>query len=118
MLIENFEAFVKLGCLKEEQAFMQPVHISVRIAFSNVIPAEQSDRLEDAVNYVSICEKLNSTATQKKYHMIEHLSFECLKAVLPLLVNFSGEIQVTVKKIRVPVAQLQGGVSWTCQTPF
>ena len=118
MLIENFEAFVKLGCSKEEQAFTQPVHISVRISFSNEIAGEKTDQLHDAVDYVLICEKLNTTATKKNYQLIEHLSYECLQSLLLLLNKFSGTAQVTVKKIRVPVAQLQGGASWTCQTQF
>lgn len=118
MYIQNFEAYVKLGCSPEEQAFTQPVHISVRIIFSTEIAGENSDQLSDAVDYVTICEKINATATLKKYHLIEHLAYECLIAILPILKEFSGEVFVTVKKTRVPVAQLQGGVSWTCQTQF
>lgn len=118
MLIENFEAFVKLGCSKEEQVFTQPVHISVKISFSTEIAGEITDQLSHAVDYVAICEKINSTALNKSYHLIEHLSYECLQAVLPLLKKFSGEVLVTVKKIRVPVAQLQGGASWTCRKQF
>ena len=82
MKIENFEAYVSLGCSKEEQSFTQPVHISVYIIFSTKISAEQTDQLVDAIDYVQICEKLNSAATKKSYHLIEHLSFECLTCPL------------------------------------
>lgn len=118
MLVENFEAFVSLGCSQEEQSSPQPVHISVILTFSIKVKAEQTDQLQDAIDYVLICEKLNQTAIKKSYHLIEHMAFECMESLRPLLLKFSGSLQVTVKKLRAPVTQLQGGVSWTCQTQF
>ena len=118
MFVENFEAYVSLGCSKEEQAFFQPVHISVKISFEKQVRGELTDQLPDAIDYVAICEKLNQTATAQSFQLIEHLAFQSMQAVKPLLKNFSGTLKVTVKKIRVPVKQLQGGVQWTCQTQF
>lgn len=118
MFVENFEAYVSLGCSKEEQSFPQPVHISVRLLFSKTIAGEQTDQLQDAIDYVAICDVLNRTATQKSYQLIESMAFECMEALTPLLNHYSGQLNVTVKKLRVPVKQLQGGVSWTCQKLF
>ncbi len=118
MFVDNFEALVRLGCSKEEQSLNQPVHISVKILFAKKVSAEQTDQLEDAIDYVAICEKINQTATSKSYHLIEHMAFACMESLRPLLVHFSGSLSVTVQKIRVPVKQLQGGVHWTCHTQF
>lgn len=118
MFVENYEAFVSLGCSKEEQSFFQPVHLSVKIIFVKKVLGEQTDQLHEAVDYVSICEKLNLAATGKSFHLIEHMAYECMQSVKPLLKNYSGTLKVSVKKIRVPVKQLQGGVRWTCQTQF
>lgn len=115
--INNFEVRVNLGCSTEEQADLQPVLFSIVITFNHEIQAERTDRLEDSINYVGLVEVIKKIAQQKPYNMIEHLCFNVTHALKNYIDGkFSGHLNVEVTKIEVPIENLRGGTSWSCQT--
>lgn len=117
MSIEEYEVWVNLGCSKEEQSFLQPVHFDVQLFFNSIVEAQKTDQLSDSIDYVELTELIQTVAVKKSYAMIEHLCY----SVFEVLKNkykgkFQAELVVKAKKLRPPVKNLQGGVSWTCQS--
>lgn len=117
MKINTYEAWVRLGCLPDEQAYVQPVHFDVEIVFDQAVAAEQTDQINDAVDYVRLTEIIHQTATAKPYHLVEHMCSQVMNKLIVYLFDkrIKGHIKVSLTKLRVPVAHLQAGVTWTCQ---
>lgn len=117
MKINKYEAWVRLGCLPDEQAYVQPVHFDVEIEFNHAVAAEQTDQINDAVDYVRLTEIIQQTATVKPYHLIEHMCAQVMNKLIVYLSDkkIKGRLKVSLTKLRVPVAHLQAGVTWTCQ---
>lgn len=115
--INQFEVWVHLGCSAEEQKHTQPVHFTLEIKFLKNLPGSQTDLLVDAVDYVELTESMKSVALAKHYRLIEHLNQEVFNALINVLKKkkFTAEIELTIKKIRVPVENLTNGVEFTCQ---
>lgn len=120
--IQDYQVYVSLGCSADEQALLQPVLLTCEISFSEEQNFESSDQLEDAIDYVQVCETLKKSARSKPYHLIEHLGSTALKEVIQYLKSSHSNLHGTVKlksvKLRPPVENLLGGVSWTCQSRF
>ncbi len=117
MKIKNFEVWVSLGCSPSEQAQLQPVLFNVDILFKSKVLAEDSDRLEDSINYVELTDSIKAEAEKKPYNMIEHLGLNVAKAMQQKLSGrYTGAIlSVHTLKLRAPVKNLQGGVEWLCR---
>ncbi len=118
MHIKDFEVWVNLGCSTEEQKFTQPVHISLELNFKKNIQGTETDLLSDAVDYVMLTQIMKTRATQKPFHLIEHLCYEILLKITDHLKKQSieGDLRLDVKKIRVPVENLRNGVVFSCET--
>ena len=117
MCVQDFEVWVHLGCSQEEQEYSQPVHYNLEIIFDNQVLGCQTDKLEDAVDYVKIAKILKDISTEKKYHLIEHLNHANLMGLIEYLKskNVKGDIKLSVKKIKVPVENLRSGVVFLCE---
>ena len=115
--INKFEVWVHLGCSHEERKHTQPVHFSLEIKFLKNLAGSQTDQLMDAVDYVELTECMKTVALVKPYHLIEHLNQEIFNALIFILKkkNIAAEIQLTIKKNRVPLENLIDGVEFTCQ---
>lgn len=118
MLIQDFEVWVNLGCSTEEQQHTQPVHFNLEINFENPVLGCQTDKLEDAIDYVKVTSILKMISTEKPFHLIEHLNHRAFSGVVEYLKskNLKAEIKLSVKKIRVPVDNLRNGVVFECET--
>ena len=116
--VEDFEVWVSLGCLPDEQAYKQPVHVTLNLEYSDLVKAAASDELQDATDYVRLTKIISTAAGAKSYKLIEHMNDSILNALLHELKAhyFKGKIQLSVKKIRVPVENLRSGVVFTCET--
>lgn len=117
MKVQDYEVWVHLGCLSDEQTHAQPVHVTIDIEFEQNLFGSENDRLEDAVDYVALTEVVKIQAQKKKYHLIEHLCSEISKNIFNKLQNqkIKGLLVVQVKKIRVPVENLRNGVIYKCE---
>lgn len=115
--IKDFEVWVHLGCAVEEQKHSQPVEFTLNIEFSKNLKGYQTDSLHDAVDYVRLTEIMKSVASKKNYKLIEHLNHEVFVALIADIKtkDVSGEIALTIRKVRVPVENLRSGVEFTCQ---
>jgi|GEM_PF-6215454 len=127
--IQDFEVWVHLGCDAEEQKYLQPVHynfeISYETSYESPLLACQTDKLNDAIDYVKITSILKKISLEKKYNLIEHLNQQVFNGVLRYLMenlaeqiklkNLQAEIKLTVKKIRVPIENLRNGVVFSCE---
>jgi dihydroneopterin aldolase len=117
MNIHSYDVWVRLGCTVEEQSFIQQVRFDIEISFAGPVIAEQTDALIDAVDYVKLTGVINEVALRKNYALIEHLCFSVFDEIkVKLLRDKKGQFKVSCLKLRPPVKQLQGGVSWTCQS--
>ena len=115
--INKFEVWVHLGCSIEERKHTQPVHFSLEIKFLKNLSGGETDQLMDAIDYVELAESIKTVALVKPYHLIEHLNQEVFNALIFVLKkkNIAAEIQLTIKKNRVPLENLIDGVEFTCQ---
>lgn len=116
MKIKNYEAWVSLGCSKEEQSLTQPVVFNVQITFDQSVVAEVSDKLTDSLDYVALTDVIRATAESKSYSMIEHLCFNVTTALKQKINHkYQGTLVVAAQKVRAPVKNLHDGVEWTCK---
>lgn len=115
--MNSYEVWVHLGCSEEEQAYVQPVEFTIKIDFLKPVLGCETDQLNDSIDYVEMTEKIKKISTSKKFQLIEHLNFEVFKSLYQMLVEkkTKGALEVTIKKIRVPVAHLNQGVEFTCR---
>ena len=115
--INDFEVWVHLGCLAEEQKHAQPVHFSFEINYSTNLLGSQTDQIEHATDYVHLIDIMKSQAQKKYYKLIEHLNHEVFSELVQHLqkCKILAEIKLTVRKLRVPVENLRNGVEFSCQ---
>jgi 7,8-dihydroneopterin aldolase/epimerase/oxygenase len=117
MLIQDYEVWVNLGCSAEEQKHTQPVHFNLEINFDKPVLGCTSDHLNDAIDYVKVTSILKVISTEKPFHLIEHLNHQAFSGVIEYLKtkDLKGEVRLSVKKIRVPVENLNNGVVFSCE---
>lgn len=118
MKIQDFEVWVHLGCTEEEKKFAQPVHFNLKINFENAVLGCQTDKLEDALDYVKLTTIIKMISTEKSFNLVEHLNYQAFAGVTEYLKskNIKAEVKLSVKKIRVPVENLRNGVVFSCET--
>lgn len=115
--INNFEVWVNLGCSAQEQANLQPVSFTLEIKFLKNLSGCHTDKLTEAIDYVSLTQIIKNTATVKAHHLIEHMN----QCVFDQLIHsfkqqqIFAEVILTIRKMRVPVENLKDGVEFTCQ---
>lgn len=115
--INKYEVWVHLGCSDEERKHTQPVHFSLEIKFLKNLAGSQTDQLIDAIDYAELTEIMKTTAMIRPHNLIEHLNQEVFNALVIVLKkkNIAAEIQLTIKKNRVPIENLIDGVEFICQ---
>jgi len=117
MKIKNYEAWVSLGCSKEEQSLTQPVLFNIEISFTSKVLAETTDQLQDSLDYVALTDTIKAAAEKKSYHMVEHLGLSVAEALKNKINGqYSGStLIVRTHKLRAPVKNLHDGVEWSCK---
>lgn len=114
--IKDYEVEVCLGCSDEERKNPQKVLFNIEISFNQRMIAEETDRLQDSIDYVHLTEIVKDISAQKSYHMIEHL---CSSVAAGIKNNLKGQYQgdlcIQLHKIQVPIENLHGGVQWSCK---
>ncbi len=124
LTVRDYQVYVSLGCTPEEQTITQPVLFTCEIIFSAAedLSFEKTDQLQDAIDYVEVCQALKRAATRKSHQLIERLGRNGLNEIVEVLKrknsNLNGVVKLTSVKVRPPVESLLGGVSWTCHAYF
>lgn len=77
----------------------------------------QTDRIDDALDYVQLTALIKSEAQKKHYHLIEHMNHEVFEALLKYLRSRSlkADLRLSLHKVRVPIESLKNGVVFTCE---
>lgn len=114
--LKDYGLQVHLGCTADERANPQPVKVSVDVGFRERPLGEKSDQLSDSVCYAQICEELNATTEGKEFNLVEKLAMDFLTQ---LRGQFPGHlVRLSVHKLKPPIANLNGGVVYTCGDHF
>ena len=111
--VVGLEVWAHHGVYEHERRDGQPFLFDVRLIGSGA--SEQSDRLEDAIDYGAVCDRVVELAGGGPYNLLERLA-----AVIAddLLERFPAErVQVTVHKPQAPVGHPFGDVRVTVTRP-
>src|SRR5688500_12209968 len=96
---------VRLGCSPDERSKPQEVKVSVRLEFSELPPACNTDHLDGTVCYGKLCERMRKIATTREFQTIEFLCSELAKAISPI-VGTRAKGTLSVHKVKPPVDDL------------
>src|SRR5262245_19947077 len=102
---------VHLGCGADERAAPQPVDLDVSIRWAKPPAACASDDLGDTVCYADLIEAARARVAGHEFKLVEHLA-QILYDTRRPLVPRDAELWLRVTKLRPPVANLSGGVSF------
>ena len=106
---------VYIGRTKKERDKAQDIAFHITIGFTKALKDEETDKMENSVCYSKVCEQIKQLTLKNKFSLIEKLAFETLITVKKLLSSQKKtRVRVCVHKIHPPVANLEGGVSYTC----
>jgi dihydroneopterin aldolase len=116
--IQDYEVSVNLGCSDKEQKYLQHVRFTLEIQYLKNVKGALTDNLHEATDYSALTEIIKKIAKQKKYHLIEHLNYQVFEALLAFLrgQNVSGQIELSIHKINVPIENLKNGAVFSCST--
>ncbi len=118
--LSKYEVWVSLGCSLEEQKNIQPVHFDIEIYFNMTVKGAYTDSIDEAVDYVLLTQEIKKISESQSFNLIENLTYLVHQKLLKILnqKGYQGQLKVTGKKLRPPVQNLQGGVSFSCQSSF
>lgn len=116
--INSYEVWMSLGVTKDEQTNLQPVHFDISLQFEKPVKGSASDNLDDAINYADLVYHVKKVATTRPFNLIENVCFITHQHLTEYVKThgFTGELTTEATKVRAPVASLQGGVKFTCQS--
>jgi FolB domain-containing protein len=114
--INDLRLWVHLGYSKQERYNPQCVSFDISITFFESLGAVFNDKLENGVCYKGIVDKVEETALEKDYDLIEHLSgsvYSVIKKHLEAKGYLKTFVSVKVTKTSPPVQNIHGGASFT-----
>lgn len=102
---------VRLGCGGDERAQPQAVDLDLAVRFAEPPAACESDKLEDTVCYGELVELARAFVRGREFRLLERLARDLFAELRPL-VPPGAELWLRVTKLRPPIAELSGGVSF------
>ena len=108
ILLNGMEFFAYHGCFAEEQIIGTRFIVDLEFTYDTA-PAEQSDRLTDAVNYQEVY-RIVGLEMEKKSYLIEHVARRILDAVKAAFPGI-GHAVIRISKLNPPVG---GKVAQVC----
>lgn len=100
--LRGLRLLVTVGVLDHERTGPQPVEVDLDVA-CDLAAAAASDDLADTVDYGTLCDAVAAVAGARPYLLLEALAGAIADVVLGTD-GVSG-VEVTVRKLRPPVAQ-------------
>ncbi len=98
--IEGMEFFAYHGCFKEEQIIGTKFNVDLFLKTDTTI-AEQSDNLNDTVNYLAVYQSVKDEM-QTKSKLLEHVGRRILNRIkndFPMVVS----VRIKIKKLNPPL---------------
>ena len=110
--LNGMEFFAYHGCFKEEQLIGTKFTVDLLVE-ADTKAAEQSDHLQDTLNYVSLYNSVK-TEMEQKSHLLEHVAGRIINSVtsrFPLITS----VELTISKLNPPVGGKAKQVSYTTE---
>ena len=105
IIITEIEFIGHCGITEEERRVGQRISADLQITL-DLSKAAVSDRLEDTVDYVSLCDKVVSIGRGESYHLLETLAERVAREILH---GFKvSEVTVRLRKCPAPVEAIKG----------
>ena len=103
--IKDIEFIGHCGITEEERIVGQRISADIEVTL-DLSKATVSDRLEDTVDYVSLCDKVVSIGRGESYHLLETLAERVAREILH---GFKvSEVTVRLRKCPAPVEAIKG----------
>ena len=110
LFIRHLELRVHLGWPDIERQHEQIVFLDVDIHFSEPPNACKTDHLDDTLCYASLIDSIREKISVKKFHLIEHLTYDIYQSIKPLMPHRS-KVSVCITK-HPDIKGLEGGVQF------
>lgn len=109
--LNDMEFYAYHGCFKEETLVGNYFRIDITIETDTTI-SEQTDNIEDALNYVSVYEAVaKEMAIPSK--LLENVARRCIDAIYKAFPTQIEELEITIAKKNPPLGIKMGSVSVT-----
>jgi len=105
LIIKEIELIGHCGITEEERISGQRLSVDIEL-FADITSAANSDRLQDSIDYVGVCNLIVSIGSEGKFNLLETLAERMAQEVLGKY-NVS-EILIRLRKPSVPVAPVKG----------
>ena len=105
LIIKGIEFTGHCGITEEEMASGQRLSADIEVTL-DISKATASDRLEDTVNYVDICDKVLAIGRLEKYNLLETLA-ERIAAEILKSYNVT-DVVIRLRKCSVPIEAIHG----------
>ncbi len=102
ILINDLRLLTVIGALPHERECAQPVSIDLSIGV-DLHEAGRSDELAATVNYGAVCDRVSELVRESKDVLLERLAAKVADLVLEF--DLVAEVEVTLTKLRPPIAQ-------------
>lgn len=110
--LENMRFYAYHGCFKEEAETGTEFQVDLHI-LTDTSKAEQSDNLEDTVNYQTLYELVKRNMKIRS-HLLEHVTHRILKELHESFPQIE-EAELTMSKLHPPIGGQVGSVSVTME---
>ena len=97
MTLKSISLDVYLGVYANEQLTAKNIDVDISLRFLEMPGGCISDKIADVICYEMINNVLKTTVKKKRYHLIEHLTLELIRAVNQIL-TVPADIYLSVHK--------------------
>ena len=108
--LNDLEFIACHGVLAEEKVTPQTFIVDVKIETDKVIEAAQTDRIEDALNYVEVYEIIRVIMMENTYDLIETIAKEISEKIIRHDASCIS-VDTKVTKVNPPIEGFSGVVS-------
>lgn len=105
LIIKDIQFTGHCGITEEERRAGQRISADIEV-YIDISKAISSDRIEDTVDYVEICNKVVSIGMKEEFNLLETLAERISKEILQSY--RVSEVAVRLRKCSVPVDAIKG----------
>ena len=105
IIIKEIEFIGHCGITEEERIVVQRLSADIEISV-DITTAANSDRIQDSIDYVGVCNKIVSIGSEEHCNLLETLAERMAREILS---NYNvSEILIRLRKCSVPVDPIKG----------
>lgn len=105
IIIKEIEFIGHCGITEEERIVGQRLSADIELSI-DITPAANSDRIQDSIDYVGVCNKMVSIGSAEHCNLLETLAERMAREILS---NYNvSEILIRLRKCSVPVDPIKG----------